>query len=91
MSYFELENKSFDYYTALADIGGFVRMCRQRGWSWLDIAEAVSALGREGEKRMDAILEDMNKRLDHPRDEVLCVDPTRTEECDCSDEDRMGY
>jgi hypothetical protein len=62
MPLFKLEDKSFDYYMALCDIGDFVSLCRERDWAHSDVTEAVKALGREGMKRMDTILEDMRTR-----------------------------
>jgi len=56
--------QGIDYNMALGDIEEFIKEKRERGWSHLDILEAISALGRAGKEQINIMLEDMADMLE---------------------------
>lgn len=56
--------QGIDYNMALGDVGEFIKEKRERGWSHLDILEAISALGRAGKEQINIMLEDLALRME---------------------------
>jgi len=62
MAIMDLDDKDISYLTAIVDMQEYVLLRRARGWYWDLIAEGIMGLGRSASKKIDKILEDIEKR-----------------------------
>ena len=67
-------SNGLDYNFALIDVHRFIDEKKEREWSDRDIVDALLAVGRDAERKVNRQLEHMNEVLNHPKDEVLIVD-----------------
>jgi hypothetical protein len=52
-----------DYNFALTDVAEFIKEKKKRGWNDADIIDALEAVGRDAQTKINKLLEEMNRHF----------------------------